>query len=232
MTQTIYVVGTEPFFEKYSGDASSYLADVASFCSNSWDQYIYYGTSGYEADFTAWGEYESDLPVPKNELAACSLDTDGSTTCVELSDRRKDARDYLKANWDRYGTADAILVIDYYGGDAKDDGDTRWTYGHAGGGAGTWDKVCIADVYYQEQGYSSWTTGKYSEVGLAGTAWHEILHMYGGYHNDSSIYSDGDTSILYSWGADKAGCLRNGSEDTRKDIVTECTKTAVRNYIN
>lgn len=232
MTETVYVVGTESFFNNYSGNASSYLANVSSFCSDSWDTNIERGNSNYSASFNAWGSSESDLPIPNSALGGCNFGGGGYVQCDELYQRRRDARDYLQSNWGRYSTPDVILVIDYYGGDDQENS-SRWTFGVANGnGAGTSDKVCIADVYYQEQGYSRWVTGEYSNVGLAGTAWHEVLHMYSADHDESSIYQDGDSSIMYSYGAGVANCLNNGTPNERKDIVTTCVSDSVRNFIN
>lgn len=226
--QNISLVGTESFYDGYSGDPNSKISGISNWLDSSWQDNIEDGSGDYSADFSV--ESKSAVEVPSSALRGCSQCCGGEVSCVELCERRSDAQDWLHNNWSGYSSPDVVLVVDYYGGDDAE-GSNQDTYGcaavaNAGNDSG---KTAIIDTYYED---NNQLDSNFTEVKTEGVGFHEVGHEYCALHEDSSIYYDDESTLMYSPGAGVADCTNNGTSETIKNDVSACSKSVIQCYID
>ena len=197
MAATILIdfLGTEDFFDRWSGDAEAKIASVKDWCESTWSQ-VEDGSGEYEASFYAWGD---TVQVPAGALSG-----------GDLEDRVQEADRWLRNNWYYYDSSDAVVVADYYGDSSHGT--------HAGLAGSNFYDVALYDCYFEDNGE---IVPEYHDVGSAGVAHHELSHMFTAGHADASIrsrwFSPDEVSVLYS-PREAPDCSVNGSPDTVADI--------------
>lgn len=217
--EQVYVVGTEKFYNDYSGDAATKRNAIKAYGDDTWYLEVEDGSGDYKATYTDFSQ--SDVEVPESALSDC---------CAELGTRRTDAQDWLSNNWGSYSEADVVLVVDWYGGDHRNN-ESSHTYGVAGiGDAGDGNKTAIVDTYYEDKGILD---SQLEAVGTNGIAVHEVWHEYCAVHSQAARYSNCRASLMYSPGADVGDCVVECRVNPSvKRTSSSCVRSRVRCYID
>lgn len=216
MASTILIdfLGTEDFFDRWSGDAEAKIASVKDWCESAWSQ-VEDGSGDYEASFYAWGD---TVQVPSKVLP------DGDEA---FSERVWEADQWLQDNWYYYESSDAVVLADHYGKGKHDN------HGKTKGQAGSNIlNVAMYDTYYEDENELFPT---YEGVGTEGVAYHELSHLFQAFHSDattnSSWFSPTEASILYS-PAEDPECSVEGSPDAVERFHSACGRSAIRGFID
>lgn len=223
---SIAVVGTEKYFDYYSSaDPETRMNDLETWCENTWEEYIDDAYNNYDALFVDF--LESEVKIPESALSGCSLSTG---TCASLSERRKDAEDWLQANWSYYSSYDSIAILDRYGADDGKVGNAA-----VGGAYKDGRKTSLTDMYYDDNDeYGDY----HSHLGAEGTAIHEVLHNYCAHHDNSEIIgpvvtSKCDTTVMYNT-REEVYCdsYCSGDIGVRIREIDNCAVNVVRCYMD
>jgi hypothetical protein len=211
-------VGTERFWNKYSGNPSTKLDDCKSYCENRWDYKIDQGNRG--ADF--YSHTSSSDQIPENFLPS---NTDFFTDRVISV--TNDMDEWLKNNWSLYDTSDCVMVLDWYEENVDEEDETYGVaYDNAGGAA---EKTGAVDVWYEDKNELPYEWGSERSEGIS---WHELAHVWSATHNDASIDSNYDMSLEWNWG-DAAGCNpQSGGTDQITRWVTSCTTNDIQSHFD
>jgi hypothetical protein len=207
---TIYVdvVGTEPFFDNWSG-GNDKLSSVASWCEGAWRDHVEDGSGDYYASFTS--RDRSTVEIPSSAL-----------DCCDTSERGGDADRWLQNNYGYYDSADAIVAVDWWGAGSD--------YGIAyDGGAGSAAGItALADAYYEDTGNLN---AQYDGVGTEGVAAHENGHLFAAVHTDTAATSSENVSLMY--GNDgEAPCYANGALSQVVQWYSTCGVSSIRDHVD
>lgn len=218
MAQYIDVIGTERFHNNWGRtDPDTHLEDVRDWCESVWEDDIEDGSGDYEASWFYWTSTE----IPESEL--CS-DFDN----CDLADRRDDAVEWLEENWSAWDSSTAGVVLDYFDGEGGSMGLARLS------AAGrTSRKFGIVDTYYHDAGYLD--SGFHEDTQSEGTSQHEVGHLYGAHHEDGTVYSTNNVTLIVTpsvYDDYEPQCIDNGDDtEKRRGWHTNCVIDIVRDHI-
>lgn len=219
MSHYIDIIGTEAYYQYWNVNSpSTHGTNCRNFCLDVWETEIDDGSYNYVPTITYWDK--SDVEIPGSELC----DSPGcSSNCCPLGDRRKDARDWLKANWNNYDTSTAIVVLDLYG-----EGGSMGLGPH--GEAGKTDKVGIVDTWWHNEGRLD--TGFHSDTKSQGITQHELGHLYTATHRRGYTYYDGDVTLMTVGTTETDKCASNSSREKRQKDNSSCNNIRIRSHID
>lgn len=207
----VVFVGTEWFWSYYDKSTpSDKLDSLASWCGVTWSNEV--DNSNGDYPIRTYVENGSDkVVIPESALP----------NNESLGDRLTAADDWLANNTQMEDWADSFVVADHYGLDSND------TYGIAYvANAGQDNNItAMADLSYEDNGN---LPPAYSEVKSEGLAFHEMCHVYDGYHKDGDIQSDGDASLMWDW--NDVDCSDSGTGDLKRRYLSTCNRDRIRYY--
>jgi hypothetical protein len=207
----VAVIGTEPWENSYSGDTNLY--DIMNLASSVWDTYISDGSG----DYSLWIDTISDR-VPKS---AIECDEDDCSN-FDMRDRANKIDDWCQNNI-IYDYRDVIMVADYFG-----DGDKTGVAQQTA--ATNKNKVAMED--YAKSLAPEWD----NNLGHKGVNVHELLHMFLDVANSSehfpSVTYNYETTLMYSPDEVDSWCLKYTYITNVQDVVSDCTQSKVRNWID
>ncbi|GAA1333744.1 hypothetical protein GCM10009647_075100 [Streptomyces sanglieri] len=210
MSHIISVIGTEAFVEEKS---DSYGSDIMNQISDWWEDEVENSDDDYDASFT----YIYSPTIPESAIE----DADS------LSERRREADDWLEENYNNYDNRASIQILDWVGKSGDD-----WPIGNASVGVALQDtayKTGITDVAYFED-----PAHFFSEVEEYGTVFHELLHNYSVLHEHGAVNASNNTSFILSAGKDEDddSCYWIGDPNQRTDWMSTCSESEVHNHVD
>lgn len=198
------------------------LSSTVSSIEYEWNTDVATESGAYSVTVTE----RSDVVVPSEGVVS------GSIT------RLNTFRDWLIANTTLQTDYDATVVLDYVGLVSR----TRESITGVAttGSAGEEGSIAIADAYYEDTGT---LPGVHYYSGTEGRALHEVVHLYGGTHEDavrkrvryyfdklSTMYVDGGPAKPLSGGC-SAETLDEPSGRTNR-WIGPCSRATIRDHID
>lgn len=135
-----------------------------------------------------------------------------------LEGRAHDQDEWLQSNFPYYDTSGCCVVLDYW----RDSGYYGWATGIGTNGDAS-DKTANIDYDSTLDSSIDDLLGHRHYLGM------EVGHIFGCYHRDASVYSDGDITLMKNPG-DGVNCSNNGSEEYVRAEFSSCADGLIENY--
>ena len=217
----IDILTTEEYNNK--GDNSYYeTQEVADYVQYEWNYWM--ATNNHITTYE-WSQYAVEVPESQIKSDVSSSD--------DLSDRRDDIHDYLSSEWSRYDdlTCEGVIVLDYIDQSNVPLGQASiGTAGKKGGLFADYSRVAVVNMAkYPRPG------NKYHrDTQHYGTAFHELLHLYGVRHIHGTLRSEGKGSFIlpstYEPGKDTSCNEESDNLVKREEYLSVCSQRQIRDH--
>lgn len=212
------IVGTEDFFDPMS---TTKLNSIQSFCSDVWQSEVEDGSGNYEINnWEVHNSFSFEIPEEHSVYENKYTGKDDDHIGTYIKERQYNSEMYLQlmAGW--YDDSDAIIVADYFSSPNP-------TWGVSWQSTAGEDIQFMGMVNVQKEGTVSWPS-HLDNVGIEGTAAHELGHVFNAVHTQASSYStfwgDDELTLMHSEGdSTTTQCNYDGDWDMVIDEYSDCT---------
>lgn len=197
--------GTDNFYNYYGSNAESKIDEEAAWFKNN-----------------VWNEVSTD---PVANAWNMEVPVSASDTCESSTTRLGEADEWLKNNFDYYGSSDGCVVLDHYW-----DG-TYFGCAYIGGITGTTENNKTALVDYEAATGGHLPSYDTNSIGIRHYLGMEPGHVYGARHPEDSVNTV-DGFVTYMFNNEGPECEDSGDPQEVASTYSNCAESTIRDYVN